>query len=236
MLALLPVLLLGCADPSEQMKEGVTYRNPPDPGPQSGERGTVIISEVLWSGAVRGTGADAKWDPTDVFVEVRNQSNTPLDLEGWRIQQAGSTNAEYRIPAGGPTVDVGGHAFIAAKDSGCFPDPDWVIPTLAFVQDQPFELVLRDADERLIEPIGDEEMPPFAGGYDTVSSRSMERVELMFGGEGTLPHIWHFYTRMPVDVPNDDRIDPECREHTFASPGRANSPDYSGAYAAGSLD
>jgi hypothetical protein len=64
----------------------------------------------------------------------------------------------------------------------------------------------------------------------------MERVELMFGGEGFFPQAWHFYTPAAVDVPNNDRVDPGCLDRTHASPGRANSPDYSGAYASGSLE
>ena len=67
-------------------------------------------------------------------------------------------------------------------------------------------------------------------------SRSMERIELMFGGRGTEPHMWHFYTPIEVDVPNNDKIATECQTYTHASPGRANSPDYSGAYAAGSFE
>ena len=39
-----------------------------------------------------------------------------------------------------------------------------------------------------------------------------------------------------VDVPNDDRIAERCRERTRASPGRANSPDYSGAFSVGSFE
>jgi hypothetical protein len=227
------LLALGClTDPSSEVTQGVGYRDPLDDGPQSGERGTIKITEVLWSGAVR----DGVWDPADVFVELRNESNRPMDLGGWRIRQTGTAFFEVAIPDGGPVIEVGGHAFVAAKADGCFPSADWVTPGLRFVQDAPFELTLVDADERLIEPIGDDTMPPFAGGFDGHSSRSMERVELMFGAEGTFPHTWHYYTPAEVAVPNDDRIDEGCRARTRASPGRPNSPDYSGAQASGSFE
>ena len=39
----------------------------------------------------------------------------------------------------------------------------------------------------------------------------------------------------PID-PNDDRMAEGCKAATWASPGRPNSPDYSGAYASGSLE
>ena len=64
----------------------------------------------------------------------------------------------------------------------------------------------------------------------------MEKIQLMFGGRGSEPHSWHFYTQADVDVPNNDRVAPNCRERTMASPGRPNSPDYSGAYAAGGFE
>jgi hypothetical protein len=79
-------------------------------------------------------------------------------------------------------------------------------------------------------------MLPFSGGYDGVDSRSMEKIELMFGGRGTEPHAWHFYTDAEVEIPNNDRIAEACVTHTKASPGRANSPDYSGAFASGSFE
>jgi len=73
-------------------------------------------------------------------------------------------------------------------------------------------------------------------GYDGVSVRAMERLEIMFGGRGDEPSSWHFYTNAPVDVANNDRVAASCRQRTLASPGRPNSPDYSGAFAAGSFE
>jgi hypothetical protein len=226
--------LLACNPDPGHPEQGVDFRTPLAEGPQSGERGSVKISEVLWSGSVDDDGS---WDPSDVFVEIRNEGSFQLDLSGWIIEESGALHRTFRIPSTDYRLDVGQHAFIAAKTTGCFPEPDWVIPELAFAKGgDPFELTLRDFDERLIEPIGSEELPAFAGGYDGVRSRSMERVELMFGGDGSSPHVWHFYTDAEVDVPNNDRISENCRRSTKASPGRPNSPDYSGAFAAGSLE
>ena len=39
-----------------------------------------------------------------------------------------------------------------------------------------------------------------------------------------------------VDAVNDDRIAENCRVRTRGSPGRPNSPDYSGAFATGSFE
>jgi hypothetical protein len=202
-------------------------------GGNSGERGSVKITEVLWSGSVTSAGA---WDPEDVFVELRNEGVRPLDLSGWRLALDGARAFTIVLPAMNSELDVDAHLLIAAKASGCFPSPDVVLPDLAFAYGDPLQLELTDADDRLIEVIGSREAAPFAGGYDGKASRSMERVQLMFGADGSAPHTWHFYTPTPVDVPNDDRVAASCRGRTLASAGRPNSPDYSGAFASGSLE
>lgn len=232
------LLALACGDPGE-VDQQVGYRDGADGGSTSGERGNVVISEVLWSGSVN---ADGVWDPADVFVELRNQGTRPVNVKGWQIQQDGTLVETYVIPTD-LWIEVGAHAFITAKTDGCFPEPDAVIPALRFPGGDPFRLTLRDVDERLIEGAGDREMPPFAGGYDLVRSRSMERVELMFGGRGTEPGSWHYYTTAGLDGNGTLEIEPNyvnvlegCRSHTLASPGWPNSPDYSGAYSTGSFE
>lgn len=256
-------LLAACQpDPKDQVRETVDYRDGSDGGATSGERGTVKITEILWSGSVRWVSDDPDdpdardrrvWDPDDVFVELRNEGNRAVNLSGWQITLDGARKVTWEIPASDLMLGVGDQAYIAAKTDGCFPEPDWVIPELALPQGDPLELTLRDADERLIEPVGSETQRPFAGGYDLVSSYSMERINLMFGGVGGEPQSWHFYNRTPCsetitkgegnsglscfeDIANNDRMLPACRAHTLASPGRPNSPDYSGAYASGGFE
>lgn len=219
-------------DPGE-VDEVVTYRDGSDGGTTSGERGSVKISEVLWSGSVDNNGLR---DPADVFVEIRNESHRTINISGWILQIEGVVTAEHRLPDSDLQIPTGSHIFIAAKSSGCFPEPDLILPELHFPDGDPFELTLMDKDERLIEGIGSTDSRPFAGGYDWVYSRSMERVELMFGGDATLPMAWHYYTPAAVEVPNNDRIAPDCQQFTHASPGRPNSPDYSGASASGDLE
>ena len=230
-----PLLLLALAcngDPGEP-DQIVGYRDGLDGGPNSGERGNLNISEILWSGSVTNNG---EWDRTDQFIEIRNEGNRPMNLTGWFLILEGSREVTWRIPEMEEDLQPSDHMFIATKTSGCFPEPDLVLPDLQIPYGDAFRLTLRDADERLIEPAGSTEHPPYAGGYDLVHSRSMEKIQLMFGGRGSEPHNWHFYTPEPVDVPNNDRISPSCQQHTLASPGRPNSPDYSGAYAAGSFE
>ena len=230
---MLALVLAACNPDPGEISQQVGFRDGTgSDGTTNGERGSVGISEVLWSGSV----TEAGWDPTDVFVELRNESQRPVNLSGWRIDQSGTIRTTYVLPATDAVVEVGEHVIIAAKRSGCFADAEFEVPALAFPMDAPFALTLRDIDERLIDGGGSTEMPPFAGGYDLRVSRSMEKIELMFGGEGGEPSAWHYYTKAEVDVPNDDRVGSACRGRTLAAPGRPNSPDYSGAYAAGELE
>jgi len=229
-------------DPSDEWENTIGYRDGYNDdgeleGMNSGERGTIKISEFLWSGSVTDDGT---WDPTDVFIEFRNEGSRPVDITGWRIRLMGDVTRTYRIPEpySGEQLrlNVGDHAFAAAKASRCFPEPDWVIEDFELGNGDALYLRFLDQDERVIEFAGDDEQRPFAGGYDLVASRSMEKVEMMFGGRATEPQTWHHYNTAEVDVPNNDRIAEECRKFTLASPGRPNSPDYSGAFAAGGLD
>lgn len=234
-------LSVGCnAEPTEEDYANlgqVGYRDGDD-GPNSGERGCMKMSEVLWTGSLSN---EMEWRQNDIFIEFRNECMRPINMTGWILELSGADNAAWKIPGppeGQPTriLDVGEHAYAAATDEFCFNDPDWIIPGLRLPYGDAFRLTLRDADERLQEPVGDRYQPPFAGGYDLVTVRSMERLEIMFGGRGNEPTSWHFYTDAPVDVPNNDRVNPDCRTRTLASPGRANSPDYSGAFASGSFE
>ena len=224
----------GCGAPPTP-SQTVGYRRGLQPGePNSGERGTIKISEIFWTGSVDN---DGDWDPSDVFVELRNESNRPVNISGWQLVLEGTRTQTWVIPKSEKKIPVDGHVFLAAKSDGCFPEPDYVIEGMRFMFGDPFELTLLDADERLIEPVGSTQAPPFAGGYDGQVARSMERIQLMFGGEGTFPHSWHYYAEDPdIQIPNDDRVSGNCRERTRASPGRPNSTDYSGAFATGSFE
>ena len=159
-----------------------------------------------------------------------------MNLTGWFVIMQGNTEITWRIPDMSTPIAVGGHIYIAAKNTGCFPEPDLMIEGMNFGHGGAFRLTLRDADERLIEPAGSRHMPPFAGIYDGQVVRSMEKIELMFGGRGSESNSWHHYTEATVDIPNNDRVAENCRVRTLASPGRPNSPDYSGAFSAGSLE
>ena len=222
----------------------------------SGERGTVNITEVNWAGSVEGTLEDG-WThhPGDVFVEIQNRYSRPVYLTGWQLivetsqrrnpytevlPQPDRSIFTYIIPERDPPGPIFPNEFvvIAASRDGAFPEADFVIPELA-IPNMGFRITLMDLDERLIEDVGSDNDEPFAGAWDLVSTRSMERVQLLFANRGTRATAWHSYSNNPWTEDHERlgrRIAPAFRSLTLASPGVANSVDYSGNNSAGDLD
>jgi hypothetical protein len=281
LLAALVAAGVGCdtAVHEDARGEQVNYRTgtAEDGWTNNGERGNVNITEVLWSGSVRGTGAERMHDPSDVFIELQNKHNKPVNFTGWILsvdqgpfsdgrtqgQTSGlRTRREFVIPprVNLQPVEPNEYIVIAARRDGAFGEIDCdVAPNTAVysaddrcfladyyledlaLADGPFDIMLRDLDERLIDGAGDDRKQPFAGGWDLVTSRSMERIQLIFNNRGNRDAAWHSYSLNDFDT--DDRgafhgrlranVHPDFRAHTFATPGQPNSPDYSGFVSSG---
>ena len=176
---LILMLVTGCNPDPGEADQQVTYRDGLDPSGNSGERGTVRVSELMWSGSVTNDGT---WDPEDQFIELRNEGNRPILLSGWQLKVRGGVQATWVLPDLDESLDPGQHMFIATKDTGCFPEPDLVLSEMRLPQGDPISVTLQDLDEHLIDGAGSYDDPPYAGGYDWVVSRSMEKIEIMFGG------------------------------------------------------
>ena len=65
-------------------------------------------------------------------VELRNEGSRPVNVSGWFLELEGVREITWVIPQTDADITPGDHAFIAAKTTGCFPEPDWVIPAMAF--------------------------------------------------------------------------------------------------------
>jgi hypothetical protein len=224
----------------------------------SGERGSVMITEINWAGSVSGDKLDAlKHDPDDVFIEVQNKMSRPVHLTDWllviesdRLRGALETDdresrdfvRSYRLPRreGGQPAYTNEYLIIARKQSGAFRDADFYLEDLE-LPTTAFRITLRDIDLRLIDSSGSGNERVFAGGWDLVSVRSMERVQLIFSNSGERESSWHAYSLHPWS-PTDlheqlrARIAPSHRAFTFATPGLPNSPDYSGNTSSGSFE
>ena len=240
--------------------ESVGYRSgtSDDGYTSNGERGNVSITEINWAGSVANAGN--VHDPTDVFIELQNKHPRPVFLKGWLLtieyghhtdglrhphSRAEQSNVTYVIPAReiGKAVETNEFVIIARRRDGAFRDADFYIEDLE-IPDGPFEMVLQDLDERLIDHIGDNRKLPFAGAWDGVTARSMERIQLIFNNRGNRDASWHSYSLNDFDVGRRAeyhqslraRVHPDYAARTFATPGMANSPDYSGNTSSGSFE
>jgi len=278
----------GCAPEPEpdRRNEGVGYRSgtEADDWRSSGERGNVNVTEVFWSGSVRGTMENREHFAGDVFIELQNKHPRPMNFNGWILQiesgllnegrwheQSGSVpglqfgvpvRREYVLPqrVNGRPVEANEFVVIAASRTGAFgeiacnvappevrvsPDgrcwlADYYIDDLV-ITDNPFELMLMDSDERLVDQAGDSRKRPFAGAWDLVTARSMERIQVIFNNRGNRDMAWHSYSLNTWDTGDRGRlhevlrryVHPDFRALTYATPGMPNSPDYSGFVSSG---
>lgn len=250
----LALVVTGCGDDRLYDQRGMAsgYRSgtEEDDYLSNGERGNVEITEVLWAGSVESVGDGWVHHPDDVFIELRNKHPRPVHLTGWQLTvetTKGASDEEdrhfatYIIPPRdtGAPVEVNEFVVVARSRDGAFPDADYVIPELRLPRDH-FQIVLRDLDNRLMGDAGNAHEDVPAGAWDLVSVRSMERVQLIFSNDGGRNSSWHSYSLNEWDGVRhsalQSRIAPAYRARTYASPGRPNSPDYSGNTAAGSFE
>ncbi len=188
-----------------------------------------------------GVYADGRWWGQTSGVRTRREfvippriNNAPVEPNAFIVIAARDGGAFGRIPCDDAPQDVR-----TGVDGDCYL-ADYYIPDLELPHG-PFEITLRDLDERLIDGAGDDRKLPFAGAWDLVTSRSMERIQLIFNNRGNRDQAWHTYALS--DWHQGDRavlhrelrrlVHPDYRTRTFASPGMPNSPDYSGYVSSG---
>ncbi len=200
----------------------------------SGERGNMMINEVHFAGSVNDDGV---YDADDIFIELWNRHPRPINLSNWRLQIYGETEGYtedngYLIPQMDEAIPPNGYLVIARKRDGAFADVADVFIEDLEIGRSVFEIELRDCDFKLMESGGSREIRAFSGGYDRVTARSMERAQLIFANRGGNSINWHAYS----ENQGHPNISDGFRQFTLASPGVANSADYSGAAATGNFE
>lgn len=221
-------MVAGCDDPGDSDQTAL-YRWAQDGEPSSGERGSVMFTEINFAGSVTDDGVH---DADDIFIEIQNKNFRPLNISGWHLTIEGDVSKDYRLPVIQEPILPNEYFVIARKKDGAFKDVADI-----FIEDlelgvRRVRVGLRDYDLRLMGDGGSEDADIFAGGYDTVSVRSMERVQLIFSNQGGNARSWHAYS-------NDEGregVAEGWRKYTLTSPGEANSSDYSGTSATGSFE
>lgn len=227
-------LSVACEAP-EDNDRSPQYRSidPDEPTPSSGERGSMMVTEVLYSGSVSDGGV---WDPEDVFIELQSRHVRPVNISGWHLILEGDVVRTIRLPEIKEPIEPNAFFVIAAKDDGAFAGAGRDYPGIHLdrlkLGQHYVKVELRDNDFRKMEQAGSDGQIAFTGGYDTQTSRSMERVQLIFANQGSNSRNWHAYSDT-VGLPS---VAEGYQLRTLASPGEANSEDYSGSAAAGNFE
>lgn len=232
LIAALALSAFGC-EPSSELDRLPEYRSLEDGEPSSGERGNMMITEINFAGSVSDDGT---YDPDDVFVEVRNTHPRPINISGWHLILEGDIIRTIRLPQIQEAISPNEFFVIGAKKTGALKNlgssyKGLIAPDMELGK-RYVKVELRDNDLRLIESAGHDGLVVFAGGYDTQTVRSMERVQLIFGNQGGNSRNWHAYS----DDIGFATVGDGYRQNTLASPGIANSEDYSGSAAAGNFE
>lgn len=202
--------------------------------PTSAERGVIQVNEIMWAGSVDD---DGNYDPDDVFIEIRNRHHRSVNMTGWRLEVEGDYHYSLRLPELSEPLRPNEHLVIAAKEDGAFGEIADVVDSRLKLGKRAVRIELRDADRRLIESAGSDRDLPFAGGYDLVTSRSMERTQALFDNRGGMDRSWTANIDDASEVAeNAQGVSEGWKEHTMASPGHPNSADYSGSAAGGGFE
>jgi len=248
LLAALAMVAVACREPVEAYDDSI--RRSPDYRPfeectdadeycqpSSGERGNVMTTEIGWAGSVSNAG---DWDPDDVFIEFQNKNPRPINISRWQLTITGDVIRTYVLPSTTTPIQPNDFYVIAAKADGAFgAAADMIVPELRIGKSY-VHIELRDADLRLIEGAGSDSQRVFVGGWDTYTTRSMERVQLIFGNRGNQSRSWHAFSEDRAigldEVFEGAGVHPDYVENTLASPGLANSRDYSGSSSSGGFE
>lgn len=233
--ALLALSMVACLDDPGTSSEQPLYRwDQGDGSVTSAERGAVYVNELGWAGSLSDDGV---YDPDDVFIELWNKHPRPVNFSGWRLNIDGDYRSSFRIPAMDYSIPTNGYLVIAAKADGAFGESADVILEGLKLGKRAVYIELRDNDQRLIESAGSRYDQPFSGGYDLVTVRSMERTQILFGNRGNQDRNWHANIDDAASNPTTRRgVREGFRVGTLASPGEANSADYSGATTSGTFE
>jgi hypothetical protein len=245
---------VGCGDDrlfdERQMSDGYRTGTEADDYLSNGERGNLSVTEINWAGSVEQVDDGFVHHPDDVYIELQNKHFRPIHATGWQIQiytgngtyDGGSEHfATYIIPARANRQPIESNEYVVVtnRSDGSIVDPDYVIADFQLPRDH-FSISIRDLDNRLIEFAGDAHQDIFAGAWDLVSVRSMERVQLIFSNQGGRQSTWHSYSLNEWDGALHrslrSRLADAYQARTFGSPGGPNSPDYSGNTSSGSTD
>ena len=147
--------------------------------------GDVVFNELMWMGDLAGD--------THEWIELRNMTDTEIDLTGWQISKLGNDGEELMLGIPSGSIPPKGYFLISnnsAADSNIAVEPNLVDASVSLPNTK-LQLKLYDgvwdAGGNLIDTADDGIGAPLAG--DKELKKSMGRNEPQ--GGGTLAENWH---------------------------------------------
>jgi hypothetical protein len=165
----------------------------PTPAPTSTPTGTavpiVVINEVMWMGSIVVTPSPSP-STADEWIELRNTTGSPIDLNGWKIDAAGGGNDPITLSG---IIPANGFFLLAnyASSASAISDSiavDQVTAAVSLDNDGE-QLALKDTADNIIDqtPVITSGKWP-AGESTSTDKKSMERKD--DPGDGTQAINW----------------------------------------------
>jgi len=170
--------------------------------------GDVVINELMWMGSTLS--------PADEWIELKNNTNSIIDISNWTITKAATNDADLTIPAG-KSIPANGYFLISNYDktniSSKLDVTSDLVTTDVSLANTSLQLVLKNELSTEIDKAGDGTVTPFAG--DNTNKYSMERNAIY--SDGSIATNWHTATT----TVGFDAVATEK-----GTPGSINSSDY----------
>lgn len=179
-----------------------------------GDPPPVVINEVMWMGTYQGATARN----ADEWIELRNTTNSPIDISGWQL-----TNVGLPVFPASSVVPANGY-FLVANYTMDDPSsvlnvaPDWVENDIS-IGNTCTPIELKNTAVEIIDTMGCDGTAYFGGLNDTGNEvrKSLERAFVI--GDGTLALSWQTSVGfVGLDADAKDLV----KVYTYATPKAPN--------------
>lgn len=175
--------------------------------------GEVVINEVMWMGSTKSTA--------DEWIELKNTTDSSIDISGWIIQNSGESNASTTIDQGA-TISGGGYFLISndpKSDSAIDITPNQ-INNIDFnnTYNDNGQLVLKDKNDNVIDKTPDTDSSAWPAGANRTESNDIDvNSSMEINSDGN----WDTCSTSTTDIGDYWKEDSEYKNH--GTPGHNNS-------------
>jgi len=155
--------------------------------PVRAESPTVVINELMWMGS--SVSASDEW------IELRNMTNTLVDIGGWSLSKKSSGNEVPMLTfPTGSTIEPNGYFLVSnyaiGPSSVLTVSPDVVTSDVALANTS-LQIKLYDATQTLIDVADDGSGAPLAGEYSSAEQEYFSMERNILPGDGKIGSAWH---------------------------------------------